>query len=135
MRTYEVSVESAFSASHSLLLPDGTPEDSHPHTWQVTATFRSGELDEAMGVVIDFVAVQAAMADVAGPLDGTDLNSQPQFADGRASAERVAELVASRLGETLAGQLHAPGNEGPWLYRVSITEAPGCVAAFYPFGS
>ena len=46
------------------------------------------------------------------------------FADTAASAERVAEY--------LAGQLQKALGETARLYRVSVTEAPGCTAAFYP---
>lgn len=134
MAVYEVNVQKAFTADHSLPLPDGTAEAPHSHEWLVTATFRSGRLDETMGVVIDFLAVKAALADICDPLDGADLNAQPAFADGRASAERVARFIAEQLTAVLADQLSAPGGPGPWLRCVGVTEAPGCSATFYADG-
>jgi len=134
MAVYEVNVQKAFTADHSLPLPDGTAEPSHRHEWIVTATFRSGRLDETMGVVIDFLAVQAALAEICDPLDGADLNTLPAFADGGVSAERVAEFIAERLAAAMADQLSQPGGEGAWLRCVNVTEAPGCSATFYADG-
>ena len=120
---YEASVSRAFSASHSVLLASGAPEAPHEHLWHVTATFRARELAEPMGVVIDFVEVEAALGDIAGKLQGTVLNSLPAFADGRCSAERVAQYLAGELARRLGGRK-------PW--RVAVTESPGYSAAFYP---
>ncbi len=121
---FEISVERSFSASHALRLGDGVMEDPHEHEWRVVATLRSELLDETMGVVADFVEVDRALARVVEPWVGGDLNAQEAFSDGRPSAERVAEDIARRLGRELACDA--------LLYRVSVTEAPGCVAAFYP---
>jgi 6-pyruvoyl-tetrahydropterin synthase len=100
---YEASVSRAFSASHSILLPAGAPEPA--------------------AVVIDFLEVQRALGAVARELQGTSLNALPFFADGRCSAERLAEYLCGELARRLGGHR-------PW--RVSVTEAPGCLAAFYP---
>lgn len=135
MRCYEASVQQAFTAAHSLPLPAGGREPSHKHTWVITATFRARTLDDTMAVVIDFVAVQQAMEAIAADLEGGDLNAREDFIDGRASAERVAEMVADRLADQLSDLLTGPDDAGPWLYCVSVTEAPGCAAAFLPHGS
>ena len=119
---YEASVSRAFSASHSILLPAGAAEEPHQHLWHVTATFRAHRLQEPMAAVIDFVDVQDALDALARELEGTSLNSLPFFADGRCSAERVAEYLAGELARRLGGR-------GPW--RVAVTESPGCSAAFY----
>ena len=47
------------------------------------------------------------------------------MADGRCTAERVAEYLAGRLRDLLGGRD---------AYRLSVTEAPGCSAAYYPQG-
>ena len=120
---YEVSVSRAFTATHSLRLPTGAPEEPHEHLWHVRATFRAEKLQEPMGVVADFVEVQAALDRIARMLEGTNLNALPFFADGRCSAERVAEYLCGELARTIA-------SGRPW--RVAVTEAPGCSAAFYP---
>ena len=124
MSLYEVSVDHAFNARHALRLPDGTWERPHSHLWRVTAAFRADRLDEPMGVVIDFLDVQRALEKVDRELQGTDLNALGAFEGTSPSAERVAEHVARRLADRLGA--------GCGLYRVRVTEAPGCSAAFYP---
>jgi len=126
MGVYEVSVQCQFIASHAVRLPDGSLEESHEHPWRATATFRSERLDPVMGVVIDFLTVQEAMRAVAAELEGRDLNSMAQFGPGGASAERVAAFLAEALARRLGG--------GCRLYRLALSEAPGCTAAYYPGG-
>jgi 6-pyruvoyl-tetrahydropterin synthase len=99
-------------------------EDPHEHTWETTATFRSADVDNEMGVVIDFVAVREAMDAIASSLDGTDLNAPDSLNLPTTSAENVARFFADELQHKLTGQ--------GVLYRLSVTEAPGCQAAYYP---
>jgi 6-pyruvoyl-tetrahydropterin synthase len=125
MGTYEVSVKCRFTASHAVCLPDGGMETPHEHDWNVTATFRSQKLDPVMGVVIDFLAVQEALAAITSDLEGTDLNALLANSSATGvSAERVAEFLARALMRRLG--------EGTSLYRLAVSEAPGCWAAWYP---
>ena len=124
--TWEATVEGSFRARHALPYPDGSREAPHEHLWQVSVSFRSDSLDEAMGVVIDFVAAEQALRELGASVDGADLNELAAFSDGRPSAERVAQWIAEKLQGTLAC-------EGR-LYRVAVIEAPGCSAAYYPHG-
>ena len=124
MGMYEVTVEHSFSASHAVRLPDAAWEAPHSHVWGLSAAFRADRLDETMHVVIDFVMVQRAMTEIASVLEGTDLNDLPAFVQTGASAECVASYVTERLLERLG--------PGSGLYRVAVTEAPGCSAAYYP---
>ena len=126
MGTYEVSVSVSFTASHALPLGDGRMEQSHLHTWKTTATFRSPDIDNEMGVVIDFVDVRDELERIAAELDSVDLNALGAFAPATTSAENVAAHIADLLKRDLIG--------AEKLYRVSVTEAPGCVAAYYPKG-
>jgi hypothetical protein len=133
MSLYEASVEQAFTAVHSLPLPTGGREESHKHTWLVTATFRARTLEPTMAVAIDFVAVEAALKTIAAGLEGEDLAELDVFVDGRPSAERVAQYVGERLMDDLGDLLTDADGDGPWLHRLSVTEAPGCVAAYLPY--
>ena len=117
---FEVTVEDAFSACHSVLLPGGSYEPPHVHEWRVWVTFRSAALNEA-GFVVDFVEAQAALRQACGELDGGDLNARTGFATG-ASAERVAQWLAERMAALMG--------ESARVYRVAVTEAAGCVATF-----
>ena len=124
MSTFEVSVCMSFRATHALPLAGGGMEEAHEHSWETTATFRSARLDNETGVVIDFLTARDALGTIASQLDGRDLNTLDAFAGSTTSAENVAAHIAT----TLAGELAAQGT----LYRLAVTEAPGCSAAYYP---
>ena len=120
MAAHEINVQKVFTASHSVSLPNGTAEPSHEHKWLVTATFRSNRLDETMGAVIDFRAVNDALEQVTGPLGGTDLNSASALANGRVSAERVAEFIAAGVAAALDDQLGPPGGDRTEIGRAHV---------------
>ncbi len=122
---YEVTVEGRFTARHAVRLGDGDFEAPHEHDWAVVATFRSHRLDPVMGVVIDFLAVQEALRAVTGGLEGGDLNALISSPVSGASAERVAEFLGRALMERLDSKLAG-------LYRLAVSEAAGCWAAWYP---
>ena len=124
---YEATVERSFAATHAVALPEGSIEPAHRHHWHVRAVFRARRLGEPMGVVVDFLAADKALEGVLGELDGRKLNALPQFANGRSSAERVAEWIARSLTDRLSC--------GELLHCVRVTEAPGCTASFYPTGA
>ena len=130
VKTYEATVAHVFRARHAVRLEDGGLEPPHDHEWRVSATFRANSLDEPMGAVIDFAKAKAALEAAAGELERIDLNAHAAFADKSSTAERVAEYIACRLAESFA-----ESGEGAALYSVTVTEAPGCLAAFYPQGA
>ena len=123
---YEISVEGRFRARHAIRQEDGSFEPTHEHVWGVAATFRARKLDETTGVVIDFVQVREAMEAMAAELNGRDINAMDAFPGSGPSAELVARYVAVRLGQILGA--------GSVPYRVEVTEAAGCTAAYYPGG-
>jgi len=99
-------------------------EETHEHSWETTATFRSMRLDNEAGFVIDFLTVRNALEQIASQLDGRDLNTLDAFTGLTRSAENVAAYIAGALIDSLPAE--------PALYRLSVTEAPGCTAAYYP---
>lgn len=121
---YEVTVKHSFKAGHALRLPGGGLEQPHEHLWGVTATFRRRQLDETTGVVVDFLRVRGALEAATAELEGAELNAFEAFAKEGCSAERLAEFLARKLIADLGGEVG--------LYRLEVTEAPGCSAAFYP---
>lgn len=116
---FTVTVEHSFAAEHHVLMPDGTWELPHAHHWHVRAFFRSQKLDR-FAMVVDFVAVQGALTETLDVLNHTDLNTNPALSGAIPTAEVVAQFV-----------LHAIQRAG-WstIYKVEVTEAPGCVAAY-----
>lgn len=111
--TYEVDVEHTFCAAHQLRLPDGTLEPVHGHNWRVVVTFAARELD-AVGCVVDFHWAERALRAAVAPWENAHLNACAPFSEGRQpSAELVARTIMERV---------------PGAARVSVSEAPGCVA-------
>jgi len=121
MPIYEATVEIAFTARHSVRMPDGRREPSHEHVWRASAAFRADRLP-ADGFVIDFLAAEAALKEIADEIGGKDLDRIVPNDGAGASAERVAEYLADRLQCKLDRD----------VYRVRVSEAPGRAAAVYP---
>ncbi len=122
---FEITVEDVFAASHALRLPDGSFEPMHGHNWHVRASVACEQLD-AIETVMDFHDLKDRLAAVLEPFRNRHLNDVPPFAEGEVnpSAERVAWWIGTRLSEGLP--------DGVALTRVTVTEAPGCEAAFVP---
>lgn len=118
---YEVRVQATFSAAHQVRMYDGRWEPIHGHDWRVEAHFRGSALDR-IGVLVDFVAAEAALRGIVGEFHHTRLNDVPALADMNPTAENVARVVFERLKVQL-------GPVAP-LVGVYVQEAPGCVAGF-----
>ena len=116
---YSVIVEAAFSARHSVRLPDGICEPPHDHPWRVRACFSAAELD-AHGMVVDFVQARTALEAIAGRLHECDLNTHPALAGKTPTAEVVASYICAELIEAGLTQTRA----------VAVTESPACVAVY-----
>jgi 6-pyruvoyltetrahydropterin/6-carboxytetrahydropterin synthase len=119
---YEVSVEAAFSAIHSVLLPSGEPEPVHGHDWEVVATFAGPRLDKA-GMLVDFTVVEACLGQIVRQLHHADLNVAPVMRGLAPTAENVARVIYEHLaGEPRLAAL---------LDSVAVKEAPGCRARYF----
>lgn len=118
---FEVSVEARFTATHQLRMPDGQLERLHEHVWVVRATYAGAELD-AQGLLVDFGAVRARLAEVLKPLDGRNLNCVPELAGPSPSAEVVARHIARHLPASLGERARLQG--------VEVEEEPGCRARY-----
>ena len=117
---YEVRVQSRFSAAHQVRMYDGELEPIHGHDWLVEAVYRSRELD-SISVLIDFVAVEAALEATTREIHQTRLNDAPLLEGDNPTAERVARRIFDRLRTILPS---AP------LAGVYVHEAPGCIAGY-----
>ncbi len=98
-------------------------EPLHGHNWRVEAVFQGPSLDSC-GLLVDFTAVQEALAGVLDPLAGRNLGEVPELG----GANPTAELLARHVHQRLAGRL------GPQaaLAAVHVEEAEGCVAVYRP---
>lgn len=125
MPTYQITIETSFTASHALRLPDGSHEPTHTHDWPVAVTVQSERLDD-MACVMDFHALQRLVADELAPWRDKHLNDVAPFARGaiNPSAERVAEQIALAVAVRLGA--------GVRLAQVRVGEAAGCAATYRP---
>lgn len=120
---YEISVTRSFVATHQLHYPDGSREELHEHVWEVTATYAGSAIDQT-GLLVDFVPVSNRLEEVLSALHEQNLNRVGVLRNNSPSAEHVALYVAQQLAD-----FRAPGAQ---LMSVAVTEAPGCVARYYP---
>lgn len=122
MATYLLRVRVRFEAAHHLTSYKGAAEPVHGHSWRVEAALQGPELD-AEGMAFDFVAVQAALRELASRLDHRDINAVPPFDRESPTTERIAAWFFAGLGERLPG---AP------LVEVTVWEGPDCSATYRP---
>jgi 6-pyruvoyltetrahydropterin/6-carboxytetrahydropterin synthase len=118
---FTISIETHFSASHQLALPDGSNEPLHDHNWVVTAEVGGRGLDN-MGFVMDFRRLRTAVDKITAGLDNTQLEKIEYFQQRNSSAENVAEYIYRRLKPGLPKNIR--------LLSVSIVEETGCRAKF-----
>ncbi|HVT14809.1 MAG TPA: 6-carboxytetrahydropterin synthase [Thermoanaerobaculia bacterium] len=122
MPSYLLRVRTRFEAAHHLTSYRGAAEPVHGHTWQVEAALESSTLD-GEGMAVDFVAVQAALREIAGELDHRDINAVAPFDRLSPTTERIAAWFFARLAERLAGI--AP-------LEVTVWEGSDCSATYRP---
>ena len=119
---FELTVTSSFSAAHALVIK-GVREPVHGHDWNVEVVVEGDTLDED-GLLCDFHHLEAGLERTLAPFRTANLNDDPAFSEENPSAEVVARHVGRRLLPELP--------QGVRLARVSVTEAPGCKAAWIP---
>lgn len=107
MTGYEVGSSVTVRASHRM--PDAPPpeDEPHEHDYRIDVVIERADLDPA-GMVCDLDLVNAALRQVAGRLDGADL-------DGIRPHDRPAvtvEVLAAWVHATLAPEVRSAGGEG-----------------------
>ena len=124
---FRVRAQAVFSAAHALVIR-GEREALHGHDWRVTATVEGPGLD-GDGLLIDFHALERELGAVVAPFRNANLNHTAPFDRVNPSAENVARHIGEALAARLARVTSAGGAR---LASVTVTEAPGCEAAYEP---
>jgi len=107
MSRWVIHAQASFDARHALTSYRGKPESSHGHPWKITVRVGADELNEE-GYALDFHQVRDLLAAAIAPLDRSDLNDHPEIGRHSPTAERVAEVLAEKLGpqyEKIGGRL------------------------------
>ena len=116
---YTVSVSASFSAAHRLPGYPGPCASMHGHNFEVTVDLWATSL--VSGMVVDFLAVHAALDATFVGLDHACLNDHPELSPP--TAEVLAAWIFSRLRERLEdGRVH--------VARVSVVESKGLSASY-----
>lgn len=121
--TYEVHVQSHFSAAHRLCGYAGDCARIHGHNWVVEVYIRCNRLDE-IGIAIDFRDVKRAVSDILHSLDHQDLNELSAFRGVNPTSENVAKYLYGELSKSL-------NTERLKVSRVSVYETPGAGVAYW----
>lgn len=122
---YTISVERTICAAHALEI-SGSRETLHGHNWRVQVALGGGSLD-GDGLLVDFHAMEAALAQVLEPFSNKNFNDVPPFDRINPTAELIAQFVAISMGQ------HTP--RGVRVLSATVSEAPGCTATYAnPFG-
>ncbi len=119
---YEITVEVSFSASHQLRDDKGKVEPLHGHNFRVQASVASLELDE-LGLVVDFLALEAMLKEVISPFDHRHLNDLPPFDELNPSTEHMARFFYDKLQDKLTSL-------GLGVRFVRVWEAPTFSASY-----
>jgi 6-pyruvoyltetrahydropterin/6-carboxytetrahydropterin synthase len=97
---YTIFKDFSFSAAHQIRGHTGGCENLHGHNYRVRVHVAARELD-ALGMVIDFADLKAALAEVLGPFDHRVINDVPPFDERNTTAELLSEYVYRRMVEKL----------------------------------
>ena len=122
---FEVTVEETFAAGHALRNYRGKCENVHGHNYKVQVTFRGPELD-AVGLLVDFVAVKKLIAAVVDRLDHQFLNDLPPFDRLNPSAENIAKYFYDEAN----ANLHRATNGRVRVKNVTVFETDTTTASY-----
>ncbi len=119
---YEIVIEAGFSASHQLTGYQGEIETLHGHNFRVEASLVNDGLDE-IGVVMDFLELEAELKEILSPFDHRHLNEVAPFDELNPSAENIARLIFEKLVEKLSPRVLQ-------VHRVRVWETPMFSASY-----
>ena len=115
---YELTVDTHFSAAHSLKGYAGDCARLHGHTWSASVTVEVKTLDE-LGLSIDFKDIAAVLDEIVARFDHRTLNDLDEFAGMNPTSENLARL----LFELLYGRI---AKDGIRVVSVTIGESERC---------
>jgi len=114
---YELTVETEFSAAHSLAGYEGPCAQLHGHNYRVIVHIAGEELDDR-GMLLDFGEIKRLCESFVGELDHRHLNELPAFADQNPTSENIARHIFESVKGALAA---APGLGGRSIRPVKVT--------------
>lgn len=124
---YTIFKDFDFSAAHAIRGHTRGCQNLHGHNYRVRVHVSARELD-ALGMVIDFADLKAAVAAVAGRFDHRVINEIPPFDE----VNTTAELLAGHLYREVARRLADDPAAGRRVRveRVEVWETPTSCAVY-----
>jgi len=125
---YELTVETEFSAAHSLDDYDGPCARLHGHNYRVVIQVAGEELDQR-GMLLDFREIKRICESFVNELDHQHLNRLPAFQGQNPTSENIARHIFRVVADAIAG---LPGPAGPkvWPAKVTVFESPKAGASY-----
>jgi len=128
---FAIEVQSSFTATHALRLPNGDVEPLHEHNFQVTVKIAVDQLDD-LETVADFHDIQAALNALLDHWRNKNLNDHEPFkTQVNPSAEQIAAYIGHGISQSLV-VLDKEGARNLRLLEIRVTEAPNCLAIWSP---
>jgi 6-pyruvoyltetrahydropterin/6-carboxytetrahydropterin synthase len=97
---FTVFKDFTFAAAHAIRGHAGGCENLHGHNYRVRVHAAAAELD-ALGMVVDFADLKAAVAETLGRFDHRVINELPPFDVRNTTAELLAEYAYAELARRL----------------------------------
>ena len=121
---FEIEVSAAFEAAHFIRGYAGKCSRLHGHNWTGAAIGRGQERD-ALGMLVDFKDVKAALNKILDDFDHRFLNELDDFAANNPTAENLARTIFKRLAtaELFGGSAR--------LYAVKVYESPNSCVTYH----
>ncbi len=120
---FELTVNTTFSAAHSLKGYPGDCRHIHGHNWQAAVCLRGEQLDE-LGLCMDFREIKRRIHSVTSELDHRLINDLQPFDRLNPSSENLARHLFCKIREEFAD---TPVN----VVRVTVSESPDVSAAYF----
>ena len=122
--SFSVCKDFRFAAAHQIRGHRGGCENLHGHSYRVRVWVRANALD-ALGMVVDFADLKAAMDEVVGPFDHRFLNEIAPFDERNTTAELLAQYVFAELRKRV-------DDDRVRVTRVEVWESDSAFASYAP---
>ena len=128
MPVYEISVETEFSAAHSLDGYEGACARLHGHNYRVIIQVAGNELDPH-GMLLDFREIRRVCDSFVSELDHQHLNKLESFASMNPTSENLARHIFHHVAGAIA-DLPGLGGRKLWPVKVTVYESAKSAASY-----
>ena len=128
MPVYEITVETEFSAAHSLDGYEGACARLHGHNYRVIIQVAGNELDQH-GMLLDFREIRRICESFVSELDHQHLNKLESFASMSPTSENLARHIFHHVAGAIA-DLPGLGDRKVWPVKVTVYESAKSAASY-----